>query len=87
MSGVHEQSVDHLDSTEITLLTGERYEVQGSLQEVESTILAAARGSIMQLAWLTERKNSAAVGINPASIVALRAAMAAPNPAAKSDLI
>ncbi len=79
MSGVHEQGVDHLDSTEITLLTGERYEVQGSLEEVESTILAASRGSIMQLVWLTERASSAAVGINPACIVTLRAVLAAPN--------
>jgi hypothetical protein len=68
-----------LDSTEITLLTGERYEVKGSLEVVESTILAAARGSIMQFAWLTDRTSSAVVGINPACIVSLRAVMAAPN--------
>jgi hypothetical protein len=68
-----------LDTTEMTLITGERYEVQGSLEEVESTILAAARGSIMQLAWLTDRASGAAVGINPAHIVSLRAVTPAPN--------
>jgi hypothetical protein len=63
----------------MTLITGEPYEVQGSLEEVESTILAASRGSIMRLAWLTERASSAAVGMNPACIVSLRAVMAARN--------
>jgi hypothetical protein len=62
-----------LESTEITLITGERYEIQGSPEEVASTILSASRGSIMQLAWLTERASNAAVGINPACIVSLRA--------------
>lgn len=68
-----------MHTTEITLLTGERYEIQGSPEEVESTIIAASRGSIMQLAWLTERASSASVGINPACIVSLRAV--APDPA------
>jgi hypothetical protein len=63
----------------MTLITGERYEIQGSLEEVESTILSASRGSIMQLAWLTERGSSTVVGINPACIVSLRAVVAAPN--------
>jgi hypothetical protein len=63
----------------MTLTTGERYELQESLEVVESTILSASRGSIMQLVWLTERASSAAVGINPACIVSLRAVMAAPN--------
>lgn len=79
MNGVHERGFDRLDTTEMTLITGERYEVQGSLEEVVSTILAASRGSIMQLAWLTEHASSAAVGINPACIVSLRAVMAAQN--------
>ena len=71
--------LDRLDTIELTLLTGERYEVQGSLEEVEATIIAASRGSIMQLAWLTERASGAAVGINPACIVSLRAGTADPN--------
>jgi hypothetical protein len=68
-----------LDTSEITLTTGERCELQESLEVVESTILSASRGSVMQLVWLTERASSAAVGINPACIVSLRAVMAAPN--------
>jgi hypothetical protein len=73
------KGLDRLHTTEMTLLTGERYEVQGSLEEVESTIIAASRGSIMQLAWLTERASGAAVGINPACIISLRAVTADPN--------
>jgi hypothetical protein len=68
-----------LEATEITLITGERYEIQGPPEEVESTILSASRGSIMQLAWLTERASCAPVGINPACIVSLRAVSADPD--------
>jgi hypothetical protein len=68
-----------LEATEITLITGERCEIEGSLDEVESTILSASRGSIMQLAWLTEVASHAAVGINPACIVSLRAVIADPK--------
>jgi hypothetical protein len=41
-------------TTEITVLTGDRYRVEGDPRDVERIILDAARGSIMQLAWLTE---------------------------------
>ncbi len=64
---------DHLETTEISLVTGDRYEVSGSLEEVEAIIIAASRGSIMQIAWLTDKVSGASVGINPASIVSLRA--------------
>ncbi len=64
---------DLLETTEIALLTGDRYAVSGSLQEVEAIIIAASRGSIMQIAWLTDTVSGALVGINPASIVSLRA--------------
>jgi hypothetical protein len=68
-----------VEPTEITLITGERYEIQGAIEEVESTILSASRGSIMQLAWLTERASNAPVGINPGCIVSLRAVIADAN--------
>ena len=61
-----------MDTTEVTLVTGQRYEIAGSPHDVEQAIIAASRGSIMQLAWLTERKSQSTVGINPASIVSLR---------------
>ena len=41
-------------TTEITVLTGDRYRVEGDARDVERIILDAARGSIMQLASLTE---------------------------------
>jgi hypothetical protein len=62
--------------TEITLAGGERLRVQGEPRQVETTILAAARGSIMELAWLTEAESGASVGINPEYVVTLRAATA-----------
>jgi hypothetical protein len=61
-------------ATEITLITGDRYEVEGTYDEVEQRILGAARGSIMELAWFTETESGRSVGLNPAHIVALRAA-------------
>ncbi len=64
---------DLLETTEIALVTGDRYEVSGSPKEVETIIIAASRGSIMQIAWLTDHVSGALVGINPASIVSLRA--------------
>ncbi len=62
-----------MNTTEVTLVTGQRYEIAGSPEEVEHAIIAASRGSIMQLAWLTECDGGPAVGINPATIVSLRA--------------
>lgn len=60
-------------STEIILVTGERYRVEGSPKDVEASILAAARGSIMEFVWLTEVASSRAVAVNPEHVVALRA--------------
>jgi hypothetical protein len=64
-----------LDITVITLVTGERYEISGSVEEVESTIIAASRGSIMQFAWITECASGEKIGVNPASVVSLRVAV------------
>ena len=43
--------------TQITVLGGERYRVEGKAKDVERLILDAARGSIMQFAWLTRRSD------------------------------
>lgn len=59
--------------TEVTLLGGERHRVRGDLEAVERLILAAARGSIMELAWLTEAESGERLGINPECVVMLRA--------------
>lgn len=60
--------------TEIVLVAGERYEVEGSPEAVAACVLDAARGSIMELAWLTEAGSGEAIGINPRYLVAVRTA-------------
>jgi hypothetical protein len=59
--------------TEITVVSGERCRVEGEAKDVERLILSAARGSIMQLAWLTDAVTGEALAINPESVVMLRA--------------
>lgn len=51
---------------------GERICVEGDAQGVEGTILAAARGSIMELAWFIEEASGERVGINPDHVLTLR---------------
>jgi hypothetical protein len=55
----------------MTLMTGERFHVIGTVEEVEATIIAASRGSIMQFAWLNPREGDR-IGVNPAAVVSLR---------------
>jgi hypothetical protein len=59
--------------TEITVVGGDRYQVEGDAADVERVILAAARGSIMELAWLIEAETGERIGVNPESVVLLRA--------------
>jgi hypothetical protein len=63
--------------TEILLVTGERYRVEGDVKDVERVILDAARGSIMQLAWLIEGEAREDLAVNPEHVVSIRAAKAA----------
>jgi hypothetical protein len=56
------------------MLTGDRYHVEGDAKHVERTILDAARGSIMQLAWLTDAETGEDLAINPEHVVMLRTA-------------
>lgn len=60
-------------TTEITVITGDRYRVEGDATDVERMILDAARGSIMELAWMVEADTRERIGINPECVVALRA--------------
>ena len=69
-----------MGATEVTLVTGERYEVEGSPKDVEASIVGASRGSIMQLAWLTETGSGRPVAINPTYVVALRTSAQASEP-------
>jgi hypothetical protein len=60
-------------TTEITVVTGERYRVEGDAKDVERVIIDAARGSIMQLAWLVDAETGEDLAVNPAHVVMLRA--------------
>lgn len=59
--------------TELTVLTGDRYRVEGEAKHVEQVILDAARGSIMQLAWLVDAETGEDFAVNPGCVVILRA--------------
>ncbi len=59
--------------TEVSVHGGALYRVEGDARDVERTILAAARGSIMEFAWFVEADTGERIGINPESVVALRA--------------
>jgi hypothetical protein len=60
-------------TTEITIVGGDRYQVEGAAEQVQALILDAARGSIMALAWMVEAESGERVGFNPAHVVMLRA--------------
>jgi hypothetical protein len=74
MSPSEEPSQAVTSVTEITVVTGDRYRVEGDVKDVERAILDAARGSIMQLAWLVEAEMGADLAVNPDHVVTLRAA-------------
>ena len=61
-------------TTELTVLTGDRYRVEGETKHVEQVILNAARGSIMQLAWLVDTETGEDFAVNPDCVVILQAA-------------
>jgi hypothetical protein len=61
-------------TTEITVVTGEYYRVDGDAKDVERIILDAARGSIMQFAWLLDAETGDDLAVSPERVVILRAA-------------
>jgi hypothetical protein len=61
-----------MTTTEISLVGGDRYRIDGDAREIERRILDAARGSIMELAWLIEAETGERLGINPEYVVSLR---------------
>jgi hypothetical protein len=58
--------------TEITMVSGERFRVQGEAKDIERLILDAARGSIMQFAWMTDVATGESLAINPDCVMVLR---------------
>ena len=65
---------DPVATTTTVVVPGERYRIEGSPEEVEAAIIAASRGSIMQLSWFTEAGTGRAIAINPAHVVAIEPA-------------
>ncbi len=63
--------------TELILTGGQRLQVEGDLQAVEAAVISAARGSIMELAWLIEAATGERVGVNPEHVVLVRASTTA----------
>ena len=61
------------DLTEILVVGGQRFCVRGVPDEVETKVLEAARGSILQLVRLTDAESGRSVALNPAHIVAVSA--------------
>jgi cation transporter-like permease len=59
--------------TEITLAGGERLQVQGEAETIEAAILSAARGSLLEFAWMADARTGERIGVNPDHVVALRA--------------
>ncbi len=60
-------------TTEITVVGGDRYRVDGDVKDVEAVILDAARGSLLDFAWMTEAETGERLGFNPDHLVLLRA--------------
>jgi hypothetical protein len=67
--------------TEIVLAGGERIRTQEQTKDVEAAILSAARGSIMELAWVMDAQTGERVGINPDHVVTLRELATGAGPA------
>ncbi|HEY3726672.1 MAG TPA: hypothetical protein VGL51_05835 [Solirubrobacteraceae bacterium] len=59
-------------TTEISLTGGHRVCVEGDARQVEAQILSAARGSIMEFAWMTEADTGQRIGVNPEHVLMLR---------------
>ena len=66
--------------TEITLTGGAHVRVEGDPRDVEAAILAAARGSIMEFAWMVDVDSGQRVGVNPEHVLMLRDLDAAAQP-------
>jgi hypothetical protein len=74
MSTSESQPPPTTSTTEIIVVTGDRHRVDGDVKDVERIILDAARGSIMQLAWLTDSETRSDLAVNPKHVVLIRAA-------------
>jgi len=69
---VNEVSPPNPSGTQIAILGGERFRVREPAAEVEQLIVNAARGSIMEFAWVTDADTGERIGFNPDHVVSLR---------------
>jgi hypothetical protein len=67
-------------STTLSLSTGSALVVAGSLQDVEKLLQNAVRSSPGTIAWLTDARTGASVGVNPAHVVTVTAGEDTPLP-------
>ena len=58
--------------TRLYLVTGDRLEVEGAVDEVNRTLQDAARSTQGTLAWLKDLESGEPVGVNPAHVVVVR---------------
>ncbi|HEY7150918.1 MAG TPA: hypothetical protein VH391_04495 [Solirubrobacterales bacterium] len=59
-------------NTEIRLLSGDVFSVEGSLEQVEKVLSDAARSGQGRLAWFKQQGGGDAVGLNPTHVAAVR---------------
>ena len=57
---------------EVTLVNGDVFTVEGTLDEVESKLSDAARSGQSRLAWFTEHGTDGSVGVNPVHVAVLK---------------
>jgi hypothetical protein len=61
-----------MNYTEIRLLNGDAFTVEGALDEVEKVLSGAARSGQGRMAWFEQRGADDAVALNPAHVAAMR---------------
>jgi hypothetical protein len=59
-------------SSALLLVTGERLEVKGNVEETAKALENAARSSSGTLAWLTDTATGEVLGVNPLQVVTVR---------------
>ena len=62
-----------MEYTDIRLLNGDVFTVEGTLVEVEKGLSDAARSGQGRLAWFEQPGANGSVGLNPTHVVAVRA--------------
>ena len=58
--------------TELRLLNGDVFTVEGPLEEVERRLSDAARSGQSRLAWFTEYDTDGKIGVNPVHVAILK---------------